>query len=405
MSGEKLIAREERRLGVTFQRALLVALAGIGCSTKGADAVAPVDADAAVAEAGVAVEAGAVDAGKEASGPDKCDPTPFTPVPADSCGEYLRFPCGVPPDLTVRGDCYFALNDCAALCPDIHYSCRAADGYCSTTLDGGADGGDAGDGGEAGAAADAGGVDAATQNGFVVPDQSGAVLVDCATCPGSAGRVPAGLEATTVRARSALGAYFASAARLEAASVTAFRRLREELALHGAPAELLEGARAAERDEVRHTRAMARLARRHGGRYERPRVAEIAPRSLEAIAQENAVEGCARETFGALLATWQAAHVDDRELAVTLAEIAGDETRHAALSWAIARWSLTQLDAAARARMSNAWTKALADVTAGGHEAGESGVGVAGVAGLPSRAERERLASQLQGLWSGMLAA
>ena len=402
MIAEGLIAREERRLGVVFQRALLVALAGIGCSTKGADAVAPVDPDAGIAEAGAAVEAGtadAGDAGKEAAGPDKCDPTPFTPVPADSCGEYLRFPCGVPGDLTVRGDCYFALNDCAALCPDIHYSCRAADGYCSTTLDGGADAGDAGEAGDAGV------LDAATQNGFVVPDQSGAVLIDCATCPGSAGRVPAGLAATTVRARSALGAYFASAARLEAASVTAFRRLRDELALHGAPSELLDAARAAERDEVRHTRAMARLARRHGGRYVRPRVAEVAPRSLEVIAQENVVEGCARETFGALLATWQAAHVDDRDLAVTLSEIANDETRHAALSWAIARWSLTQLDADACARMNAAWTKALAEVSAGGDEAGEGGAGVASVAGLPSRAERERLASQLRGLWSGMLAA
>jgi hypothetical protein len=399
-SAEKLIAREERRLGVTFQRALLVALAGIGCSTKGADALAPVDPDSGLSEAGVAVEAGVgSDAGKEAAGPDKCDPTPYTPVPADSCGQYLRYPCGVPADLTVRGDCYFALNDCAALCPDIHYSCRAADGYCSTTLDGGRDAGDAGDAG------DAAGVDAAVPTGFVVPDTSGAVLIDCATCPGSAGRVPAGLEATTVRARSALGAYFASAARLEAASVTAFRRLREELDLHGAPAELLEGARAAERDEVRHTRAMARLARRHGGRYVRPRVAEVAARSLETIAEENAVEGCARETFGALLATWQAAHVDDRELADTLSEIASDETRHAALSWAIARWSLTQLDASACARMDAAWSEALAEVAAGGDAAGENGAGVAGVAGLPSRAERERMASELRGLWSGMLAA
>jgi hypothetical protein len=398
----KLIAREERRLGVAFQRALLVALAGIGCSTKGADAVAPVGVDGGMTgDSGMTTEAGTGDGGSEAAGPDKCAPTAYTPMPPDSCGEYLRYPCGVPSDLTVRGDCYFALNDCAALCPDIHYSCRAADGYCSTTMDAGADGGDAGDGGDSGDA----GNPAATVDGVVVPDQNGAVLIDCATCPGSAGRVPEGLEATTVRARTALGAYFASAARLEAASVTAFRRLREELALHGAPCELLDAARAAERDEVRHTRSMARLARRHGGRYVRPRVAKIAPRSLEAIAHENAIEGCARETFGALLATWQAARVEDRELAATLAEIAVDETRHAALSWAIARWSLTRLDADARARMSEAWEKALDEVSAGGDEAGENGAGIASVASLPSRHERERLAAELRDLWSGMLAA
>jgi hypothetical protein len=203
---EMSIAREERRLSVAFQRALLVALAGVGCGTKSADAVAPVAPDAGMVDSGIAAEAGALpDAGAEASGPNKCDPTPFTPMPADSCGDYLRYPCGVPSDLTVRGDCYFALNDCAALCPDIHYSCRAADGYCSTTLDGGADAGAAGDGGDAGDAGD-GGNPAATVDGVVVPDKNGAVLIDCATCPGSAGRVPAGLEATTVRASSALGA-------------------------------------------------------------------------------------------------------------------------------------------------------------------------------------------------------
>ena len=402
MTAVKLIAREERRLGVAFQRALLVALAGIGCSTKGADAVAPVDPDGGMTgDSGMTAEAGAPDAANEAAGPDKCAPTPYTPMPPDSCGQYLRYPCGVPSDLTVRGDCYFALNDCAALCPDIHYSCRAADGYCSTTLDAGADGGDAGDAGDSGDA----GNPAATVDGVVVPDQNGAVLIDCATCPGSAGRVPEGLEATTVRAKSALGAYFASAARLEAASVTAFRRLREELALYDAPSELLDAARSAERDEVRHTRSMARLARRHGGRYVRPRVAKIATRSLEAIAHENAVEGCARETFGALLATWQAARVEDRDLSETLAQIAVDETRHAALSWAIARWSLTRLDADARARMSDAWEKALAEVSAGGDGAGENGAGVAGVAGLPTRDERERLAAELRDLWSGMAAA
>ena len=32
-----MIAKVERRLGVVFQRAMLVALAGIGCSTKAAD--------------------------------------------------------------------------------------------------------------------------------------------------------------------------------------------------------------------------------------------------------------------------------------------------------------------------------------------------------------------------------
>ncbi|MDB4937800.1 MAG: putative lipoprotein, partial [Labilithrix sp.] len=233
-----------------------------------------------------------------------------------------------------------------------------------------------------------------------VPDEAGAVVIDCATCPGSAGRAPAGLEPATVRARSALGAYFASAARLEAASVTAFRRLREELASHGAPRELLDAAREAERDEVRHTRTMARLARRHGGRYTRPRIEEVAARSLETIAEENVVEGCARETFGALVAMWQAANVDDPRTARALREIAGDETRHAALSWEIARWSLSKLDEAARTRLERAWSAALDDVAHGAEHAA-----LADVAGLPSREARASLAGELRGLWTELTGA
>jgi hypothetical protein len=279
----------------------------------------------------------------------------------------------LPDGLTIRGDCFFGINDCAALCPDIHYSCRAADGYCT----------------------DAGPDASGDELGSVVPDDAGAVVIDCSLCPGSTGRVPAGLEAAKIGARSALGAYFASCARLEAASVIAFHRLREELEAEGAPRELLDGARSAERDEVRHTRAMARLARRHGGRYVRPRVAPVAARSFEAVAMENAVEGCARETFGALLATWQAAHLEDEEASRTLSVIAEDETRHAALSWAIARWSLTKLDDEAKLRMSVAWSAALESVAAG-----DTGAECERAAGLPSLEQRKCLAGELRGLWS-----
>jgi hypothetical protein len=108
------------------------------------------------------------------------------------------------------------------------------------------------------------------------------------------------------------------------------------------------------------------------------------------------VEGCARETFGALVATWQATHVTDAETSRTLATIAEDETRHAALSWAIARWSLTRLDSGARARLERAWRAALDQVVRGDD--------LAAVAGLPSREERAALASELQGLWTDLAA-
>ena len=388
-SKSDLLGREQRRLGLAFRRALLVATAGasaaIACSSSSPDVTPPPPA----------LEAG-VDAATDATAKPDADPcaaTKYEPTPKDTCGDYLRYPCGLPNGLTVRGDCYFAVNDCNSLCPDIHYNCHAFVGFCSTNH-APVDGGDAD-------VPDAE-LDAGPDDGVVVPDEAGAVIIDCSVCPGSAGRLPAGLvEVASVRGASVLGAYFATAARLEAASVAAFRRLREELALHGAPDELCQAARAAEQDEVRHTLAMARLARRHGGRYRRPRVEAVAPRSLAAVAEENAVEGCARETFGALLATRQAEHATDPVIARAMQGIAADETRHAALSWAIARWSLTQLDAEERSAISAAWRVAMAGV------AGSDGQNdaLASMAALPGQEQRARLAHELRGLWDDLLAA
>jgi hypothetical protein len=90
---------------------------------------------------------------------------------------------------------------------------------------------------------------------------------------------------------------------------------------------------------------MTALARRHGGsaparlRKRAPR----APRSLLRVARENAVEGCVRETYGALLATYQALEARAPHVRRTLARIARDETAHAALAWKIHAWASTRL--------------------------------------------------------------
>ncbi|MCY1008004.1 hypothetical protein OV079_21085 [Nannocystis pusilla] len=75
-----------------------------------------------------------------------------------------------------------------------------------------------------------------------------------------------------------------------------------------------------------------------------------AVRSLEALARENAVEGCVRETFGALVARYQASVAADEPLRRLFAAIAEDELDHAALAWDVATWLNGQLDEAARAR-------------------------------------------------------
>ncbi len=196
-----------------------------------------------------------------------------------------------------------------------------------------------------------------------------------------------------------IGAYFAEMAELEAASVTAFRRLARELAWHGAPQSLRRAARRTARDEIAHTRITRTLARRFGGKPVTPRITAVATRSLEAIASENAVEGCVRETFGALLATHQARASADPEVRRALRRIARDEVRHAALAWKIADWAENQLDHAAQTRVEQAMREAAATLI---HETeGTSHPALTRIAGLPTQAELHRMATELsRAIWS-----
>jgi hypothetical protein len=162
--------------------------------------------------------------------------------------------------------------------------------------------------------------------------------------------------------RDGLGALFARIARLEAASVPAFRRLEEDLRGHGAPASLLASCRRAARDEVRHAKLMGALARRFGAEPEPAVVEPVAQRALETIAIENAVEGCVREAYGALVATYQSMTAKDPTIARVMSMIARDETRHAELSYAIDSWARTVLDAEVVARVDAARTKAMSDL-------------------------------------------
>ncbi len=215
---------------------------------------------------------------------------------------------------------------------------------------------------------DAGGCDASD---YELADGSSVTLA-CLGClgGGGGGRRPRGLRrAPAPRARSALGAYFARMAHDEAASVHAFRRLSDELSVHGAPSALVLGAARSARDEEHHARVMTDHARGHGASVASPRVRRARPRSLEALARENAVEGCVNETFGALILCWQAAHAADASARRTFARLAADETRHAALSWAVAQWAEGRLDAAGRARVAAARARALRDLTRGAREA------------------------------------
>lgn len=216
-----------------------------------------------------------------------------------------------------------------------------------------------------------------------------------------AGRRPAGLCPSAARRRPSdgpLGLHFANSTRLEAASVTAFRILRSELAAHGGPARLQRLAARSARDEIRHTRSMKRLAARYGTRTLPPSVQRRPIRTLEEIVCENAAEGCVRETFGALVAQWQARRAQDPAIARAMARLARDEARHAALAWDIAAWALPRLDSAARERAAAASRAAIAELRAELHTPPARELVV--LAGVPTAAEALALLAELeQRLW------
>ena len=196
--------------------------------------------------------------------------------------------------------------------------------------------------------------------GAYTPPANGSLTFECRDCFGGGGRRPVGLRpARRTRAPDAVGAYFARMAHDEAASVHAFVRMRRELSRLGAPTELVSAAERSACDERRHARMMARRARASGAQAAPARVKRTARRKLEAMARENAVEGCVQETFGALLLRWQATHAAEPALRRLFARIAADETRHAALSWEVACWAEGRLDARARTRVLAARSRAV----------------------------------------------
>ena len=176
-------------------------------------------------------------------------------------------------------------------------------------------------------------------------------------CP-VAGRKPAGLAACAPSRGDVSGGYFAKMAHLEAASVVAFAHMVSELRAHGAPAALIARAEAAILDEERHAVTIGALAAEHGAAVPAVEVAPMAVRSLLEMAIENRREGCVRETFGALVAHYQAAASTERPVREAMREIAADETEHAALSWDLDAWFATRLNETERALVEAAGSEA-----------------------------------------------
>ncbi len=204
-------------------------------------------------------------------------------------------------------------------------------------------------------------VSAGVQCLSTTPDAgAGPMTAHCETVSeGCVGRKLDGLRAPRALCDDPIGAWFAQAAWLEAASVGAFRRLARELRAHGAPAQLIAAANASARDEIRHARLMARFAKKHGAVVQRVDVDAMGIRDLESIARENAVEGCVGETYGAAFATWASDHADHEDVRAASGAIALDEMRHAALGWAVHAWASERLGRDALERVQSARDEAV----------------------------------------------
>ncbi len=299
---------------------------------SGVDATLPnPGVDAAAGEDGSALE----DGGSEDAAASCTDGSPVFLDGADDgsgCDLFWHLSCGLPPDAATE-NCYLLLATCATICGH-NVNCRVAE--CA---DAGA--------GEAGIAQTIGPVDI----------ECGTFKIGC----GGVGRRPAGLEEASGRCGSDVaGTWLAEAAHLEAASVHAFEQLARDLEALGAPEALVRSARRSAREEHRHARVMTGFAKRRRATPAGTSVRTArGTRSLFAVALENAVEGCVRETFGAVVATRQALRSSDPRFARAMAQIARDETRHAALAWRVSAWAEKRLTAAERRQIEAAKGAAL----------------------------------------------
>ena len=316
---------------------------------------------------GEADGAGPLDAAADAElDPDACgsiglDAGAFEGDP-DGCVSYRLLPCGLPSTAHLDG-CFVDLATCVGPCRSGFFLyCQLAPVSCD----------------------DAGNL------------RDAASVLECISCNGIAGRRPRGLSPARLTRRTPVGDYFASMAHLESASVRAFRDLARALDAFGAPAGLSLAARRSEEDERRHARATSRLARRFGGIPSRPRVRSVASPTLVELLEDDAVEGCVKETFGALLATWQSERSADPRVRRTMRRIAADETRHAALAWDILRWGTKRLPPRERLRVEGTLERALVALESGRDPAiGTVDPAICRVAGHPSRDHARGLAREL----------
>ncbi len=184
-----------------------------------------------------------------------------------------------------------------------------------------------------------------------------------ASChPAIHGRAPAGLLRPRSHRASPVARGLAEGAHLEAASVPAFEDVAAELSRFGAPAALIAAAHRSASDERRHARQLRTLAGRLGASVDPVRRAETELRGPEALAIDNAVEGCVHEAYAALAAALQAERASSAVVRGVSSRIAADEARHALLSFDMNDWLASHLSSSARRRTDEARHQAIAEL-------------------------------------------
>ena len=155
---------------------------------------------------------------------------------------------------------------------------------------------------------------------------------------GARGHQSTGLDAST---RAALVAAWLEDARMEHASVAAFRQIETELRALGAPSALIHGARAAAADERDHARRCLEIVSALVGR-----AVFLAPIAVPPTLPDRlrlATESLREGSVGEAVAAEEAARAADRAHGPVrnhLQVIARDEARHAELSRAIVAWAV-----------------------------------------------------------------
>lgn len=156
------------------------------------------------------------------------------------------------------------------------------------------------------------------------------------------------LDPTTAQALEALWLHDAQK---EHASVPAFARLTWLLTAAGAPADLLAWSQRAGLEEIDHAQRCFALATGYGSGPRQPMpMPELlaanafagSPRAVVTLAVESVTDGCLLEDFNADVAAACATVCTIAAPRAVLEQIAREERSHAAFSWTVLRWTLSE---------------------------------------------------------------